>query len=74
MRTDNALSCLGVVGGMWEVLAPFILNYSVTTEAKVNTIIVGVILIAWGIGAALRKQVRLDQSLGWVNAVAGRPR
>ncbi len=71
MKTAKSLSWLVAVAGLWEVLAPFILGYSLTTVAMWNAIIAGVVLIALAVWAALSDNVGTDKTLDWVNAVVG---
>jgi uncharacterized membrane protein (DUF373 family) len=53
MTRAKTLNWLVAVAGLWEILAPFILDYSVTAVAMWNAIIIGVVLIVLAVIAAL---------------------
>jgi hydrogenase/urease accessory protein HupE len=71
MKTAKSLSWLVALAGLWEVVSPYILGYSVTTLAMWNAYIAGVVLIVLAVWAALSEQTRLDRNLEWINAVVG---
>jgi uncharacterized membrane protein len=71
MKRAKTLNWLVAVAGLWEILAPFILGYSVTAVAMWNAIIIGVVLIVLAVIAALHEQVSVDRTLDWVNAALG---
>ena len=71
MKTIKTLSWLIVVLGAWEVLAPFILGYSVTASALWNEIILGIALIILAGWAALSNQRSTIKALEWINVVLG---
>jgi hypothetical protein len=62
---------LVAVVGLWEVLSPYLLNYSATTVATWNALVAGVVLIVLGAWAALSEEVRFDRNLEWINLVVG---
>lgn len=71
MKTVNWLNWLVAVAGLWELVSPFVLDYSTITVAMWNAIIVGVVLIVLGAWAALYKEARTDRTLDWINAILG---
>jgi hypothetical protein len=71
MTTGKTLSWLVALTGLWEVVAPFILGYSMTTVAMWNAIIIGAALIILAIWAAVSNQANVDRNLDWLNAVLG---
>jgi hypothetical protein len=71
MRTAKYLSWLLAAVGLWEVLAPYFLGYSVATIPTWNAYIAGAVLIVLAVWAAFSEQVRLDRNLEWINAVVG---
>ena len=71
MKTAKTLNWIIVVGGVWEVLAPFILGYSQTKGAMWDAIIIGVVLVILGAWAALANASGTMKTLSWVNAVLG---
>ncbi len=71
MKTAKTLSWIVAVGGVWEVLAPFLLGYSGTRNALWDAIVVGVLLIILGAWAALASAPATVKALNWVNVVLG---
>lgn len=71
MKTANWLNWLVAVAGLWELLSPFVLGYSALTVTMWNAVIIGVVLIALGVWAALYKEAKTDRTLDWINAVLG---
>jgi hypothetical protein len=71
MKTTNRLNWLVALVGLWELLSPFILGYSALTVALWNAVIIGAVLIVLGAGAALYKEVKIDQTLDWINSLLG---
>lgn len=71
MKTANWLNWLVAVAGLWQLVSPFILNYSDLTVAMWNAIIVGVVLIVLGAWAALNKEARSGRILDWISAILG---
>jgi hypothetical protein len=59
------------IAGLWELVSPFVLGYSALTVAMWNAVIIGVVLIVLGAGAALYKEVKIDQTLDWINTILG---
>jgi hypothetical protein len=55
------------LAGLWEVLLPFILEYSATAVAMWNAIIAGVVLIVLEVWTALNEEPGTDKTLDWVN-------
>ena len=51
--TDRTLDWINVVAGLWLVIAPFILGYSVVAAALWNDIIVGIVVVVLAGWAAL---------------------
>lgn len=66
---------LGVIGGIWLIIAPFILNYSSYPTPLYNDIIVGVIaIILTGFCSLTYNQASTSQArmvAGWLAALAG---
>ena len=71
MGTQKTLSWVVVLAGIWEVVAPFVLGYTVTTAALWDAVIVGAVLIVLGAWAALSNQEGTDRGLDWLNALVG---
>ena len=71
MKTAKTLSWVIAVAGLWEIIAPFALGYSSTTGAMVDAIILGILLLALGIWAALVNSEGTIKVLNWINAVLG---
>jgi hypothetical protein len=60
-----------VVVGFWEALASFILGYSAITAATWNAIIIGEMLVALAVVAAILDYANVYRILDWVNAALG---
>jgi len=71
MGTAKVFGWVTVVGGLWELLSPFILGTSVLTGAMVDAIILGVLLILFGLWIALSRSGSAVRALSWINAVFG---
>jgi hypothetical protein len=71
MSTAKAFGWVTLVAGVWEILAPFIIGYSQSTGAMVDAIILGVLLLAFGLWVALSKSSGTVRTMSWVNAVLG---
>ena len=71
MKTAKLLNWIIAIGGVWEVLAPFILSYSATKSAMWDAIIIGVVLVILGAWAGLASASSTVKALSWVNAVLG---
>jgi SPW repeat len=71
MNTQKPLSWLIVVGGAWEVAAPFVFGATATTAFLWDAVIIGVALVILGAWAALSAEVGTDRNLDWLNAVLG---
>lgn len=71
MKTAKTLNWIIAVGGVWELLAPFILSYSQTKTAMWDAIIIGIVLVVLGAWAGLANEVGTVKALSWVNAVLG---
>lgn len=70
MGTGKTLSWIIALAGLWELIAPFVLRYSVAV-ATYNAVIVGIILIILGAWAALSNNAGTDRTLDWINAIVG---
>jgi uncharacterized membrane protein (DUF373 family) len=64
MTRAKTLNWLVAVAGLWEILAPFILGYSVTAVAMWNATIIGVVLIALAVIAALYERDTNETRIG----------
>lgn len=51
--TDKTLDWINVVAGIWLIIAPFVLGYSVVAAALWNDIIVGIVVVVLAGWAAL---------------------
>ncbi len=71
MKTARTLSWLVAIGGLWELVAPFILKYTATSAAMWDAVIVGIVLIILGVWAALSKVESTMRTLNWINALLG---
>ena len=71
MKTAKTLNWVIVIGGVWEVLAPFILAYSDAKGAMWDAIIIGLALIVLGAWAALTNAGSTVKTLSWINAILG---
>ena len=49
MKTAKGLSWVIAAAGLWEILAPFIIGYSSATGAMVDAIILGILMLGFGI-------------------------
>lgn len=66
MTTANGLN---ILAGLWLIISPFVLGYSMLRNTMWNDIIVGIIIAV--IAAAKVSRARNVQWLSWVNAVLG---
>jgi uncharacterized membrane protein (DUF373 family) len=64
MTRAKTLNWLVAVAGLWEIMAPFILGYSVTAVAMWNATIIGVVLIALAVIAALYERDTNETRIG----------
>lgn len=71
METVNWLNWLVAVAGLWQLVSPFILNFTARTTAMWNAVVIGLVLIVLGVWAALNKEARTSRTLDWVNAILG---
>jgi hypothetical protein len=72
MQTSNRLSWVIAIIGVWEIVASFILGYSVLSRVAMwNEIIFGVALIIFGAWSAISDSVGTDRTLDWINAIIG---
>ena len=71
MKTIKTLSWLVVLVGAWEVLAPFVLGYTMATGALWDAIILGIGLIIFAGWAALSNEISTIRGLNWINVILG---
>jgi len=71
MKTAKTLNWIIAVGGLWELIAPFVLGYSKHTTPMWDAVIVGIVLIILGVWAALANASGTVKILSWINAVLG---
>ncbi|MCD6397606.1 MAG: SPW repeat protein [Spirochaetaceae bacterium] len=71
MKIAKLLSWGIALAGLWEILAPFIIGYSSVTGAMANAVIFGIILLGFGIFAALTKSQGSITVLSWLNTFLG---
>lgn len=74
MSASNWAGWLGVLAGIWLIIAPFILNYGNST-ATTNDIVLGIILIILtgfcAITAGQANTAGARQVAGWLSVLAG---
>jgi hypothetical protein len=71
MKTIKTLSWLVVLVGAWEVIAPFVLGYTMATGALWDAIILGIGLIIFAGWAALSNEISTIRGLNWINVILG---
>lgn len=69
-RTVRVTSGIDIVAGCWLIIAPFVLLFSGTTAAAVNTIIVGIVVLVLAIARVSGGGYRISWP-SWVNFVGG---
>ncbi len=67
----KALNWIIALAGLLAIIAPFVLGFSTMTATLWSNIIVGVLLIIFGVWAALSDNFSTDRTLDWINAVLG---
>ncbi len=67
----KALNWIIALVGLLAIVAPFVLGFSTMTAALWSNIIVGILLIIFGVWAALSNRMSTDRTLDWINAVLG---
>ncbi len=67
----KALNWIIALAGLLAVIAPFVLGFSVFTATLWSNIIVGILLIVFGVWAAVSDRMSTDRTLDWINAVLG---
>jgi len=71
MKTIKTLSWLVVLVGAWEVLAPFVLGYTIASGALWDAIILGIGLIIFAGWAALSNEISTIRGMNWINVILG---
>jgi len=71
MKTIKSLSWLVVLAGAWEVIAPFVLGYTIAAGALWDAIILGIGLVILAGWAALSNEASTIRSLNWINVILG---
>ncbi len=71
MGTAKFFGWITAIGGLWEILSPFILGTSSSTGAMVDAIILGAFLVLFGLWVALSRWNSAVRTLSWINAVLG---
>ncbi len=67
----KALNWIIALVGLLAIIAPFVLGFSTMTATLWSNIIVGILLIIFGVWAALSDRMNTDRTLDWINAVLG---
>ena len=71
MKTAKTLNWIIAATGLWEILAPFIIGYSSATGAMVDAIILGILLLGFGLWGGLVNSTGTEKAMSWINAVLG---
>ncbi len=67
----KALNWIIALAGLLAIIAPFVLGFSTMTATLWSNIVVGVLLIIFGVWAAVSDNFSADRTLDWINAVLG---
>jgi len=67
--TNKSLNWIIALMGVWELISPWVLGYSALTSAMLAAVIVGALLIIFGMWAALSRSAA--RVLDWLNALLG---
>ncbi len=67
----KALNWIIALVGLLTLIDPFVLGFSTMTATMWSNIIVGALLIIFGVWAALSNNLSTDRTLDWINAVLG---
>ncbi len=70
-RTSKSLNWIIALVGLWELISPFVLGFSSLTSATVDAVIVGALLIIFGVVAALKNSASTTRTLDWLNVILG---
>ncbi len=70
-RTTKILSWLIALAGLWMFISPWVLGYTAITSAFVDALIVGALLVIFGVVAALTNSSGTARGLNWLNAILG---
>lgn len=62
-------SAVNVLAGLWLILAPFVLNFTRSSAATYNSVIVGVAVLVMAAIRAFNPDVR--EGLSWANLILG---
>ena len=71
MNTAKGFGWVTAVAGVWEIVAPFILGYSASTGALVDALVLGIVLVGFGLWTALSHTEITIQSLSWIDELFG---
>ncbi len=71
MSTSKGLSWVIALGGLWEIISPFVLGYSNNTGALWDSIIIGIVLLVLGVWSALTTNPGTARVLDWINFILG---
>lgn len=69
--TTRTLSWIIVLLGIWEFVSPFVLGFTNLGSATLNAYIVGVLLVIFGLIAALTGRPGVAMTFSWLNALLG---
>jgi hypothetical protein len=67
----KALNWIIALAGLLAVIAPFVLGFSTMTAMLWSNLIVGILLIIFGVWAAVSDRMSTDRTLDWINAILG---
>ncbi len=67
----KALNWIIALVGLLALIAPFVLGFSTMTTTMWSNIIVGILLIIFGVWAALSVNLGTARVLDWLNAILG---
>ncbi len=67
----KGLNWIIVVVGVLAFIAPFVFGFTGLTGPFISNLVVGILLVLLGLGAALYANIRADQTFDWINAVLG---
>lgn len=71
MRTVRAFGWLTAILGTWELLAPFIVRYSMAGGGMVDAVLLGCVLLALGLWTAWTRNAATIRALSRIEALLG---
>lgn len=67
----RSLNWIIFVVGILAFVAPFVFGFSAMTAPFISNLIVGVLLVIFGVVAALSHNMAANRTLDWISAVVG---